>query len=607
VAVGIARLVHTRAESREQVAGPRRPHEAERARAALAAAASELGALAERLDAGGRADEAEIVRTGVLMAEDPSLLADVEARALEGLPSAAAIEVACARHADAIAALGDANLAARADDVRSLGRRAIRLVGGDGPGVTAAGGGAPPAAAAGPAAADAVAAAAGVPHPPAATISRAPTATILLADELGPADVAELGDDVVAIALAGGSPTAHAAVVARGLGLPMAVGLGPELLSTPAGELVVVDGGAGEAAVAPAAARAAAAADGQRARLADRERAQRDRALPSVTRDGHAVRVLVNAATRTELDAGLAAGAEGVGLLRTELAFLDAARWPIEGEHRAAIAPVLAGLAGRTATVRVLDFGADKTPPFLAGTPLRGLELLLAHPEALEAQLRAAVDAGRDCDLRILLPMADSAQQVTAAQAAVARAVAAVPDARAPALGAMIETPAAVAAAPEIAAAADFLSIGTNDLAHAVLGSDRFGGGPAPAHHPRVLAAMAATARAASSARVVLEVCGEAASEPASVPLLVGLGAGELSVGAARVGAVRRWVRSLRRDDARRAAVAAQHAAGEAEAAALGTALLLERGDAAGERLERDRRVLAVGAEAERAAALGPE
>jgi phosphoenolpyruvate-protein kinase (PTS system EI component) len=96
----------------------------------------------------------------------------------------------------------------------------------------------------------------------------------------------------------------------------------------------------------------------------------------------------------------------------------------------------------------------------------------------------------------------------------------------------------------------------------------------------------------------VLEVCGEAASEPASVPLLVGLGAGELSVGAARVGTVRRWVRSLRRDEARRAAAAAQHAAGEAEAAALGTALLLERGDAAGERLERDGRVLAVSPEA---------
>jgi phosphoenolpyruvate-protein kinase (PTS system EI component) len=149
-------------------------------------------------------------------------------------------------------------------------------------------------------------------------------------------------------------------------------------------------------------------------------------------------------------------------------------------------------------------------------------------------------------------------------------------------LGAMIETTAAVANAPAIAAAADFLSIGTNDLSHAVLGTDRFGGAAASAGDPRVLAAMADTARAAAGARVILEVCGEAASERAIVPLLVGLGAGELSVGAARVGAVRGWVRELRRDEARR----------ELQAA------LLQRGDAAGERLERDGRVVPVGPEA---------
>ena len=132
-----------------------------------------------------------------------------------------------------------------------------------------------------------------------------------------------------------------------------------------------------------------------------------------MTLDGHRIRVLVNAATRAELDAGLAAGAEGVGLLRTELAFLEAAAWPAEAAHRAALAPVLSGLAGRTATVRVLDFGADKTPPFLAGTHERGLELLLARPDALDAQLRAILDAGRDTELRILLPMVESAAHVT--------------------------------------------------------------------------------------------------------------------------------------------------------------------------------------------------
>jgi phosphoenolpyruvate-protein kinase (PTS system EI component) len=538
-AIGRARVLGGPPVARETVPEERRPLEVRRAHAALEAAAAELEALAARV--GG--EEAEIIRAGVLMAGDPVLVDDVERAVLDGLPAPAALEAATTRHAAAIAALDDATLAARAEDVRSLGRRAMRLAdeersgGWDG-----------------------------------VVVEGSDDDVILVADELGPADVAELGPEVVGIALVAGGPTAHAAVVARGLGLPLVVGLGPELLLAPAGDELVVDGGEGLAVLQPAAARASAAAAEQAARREERERAHADRALPAVTRDGRRVRVLVNAATRAELEAGLAAGAEGVGLLRTELAFLEAAEWPSEAQHRAAIAPVLQGLAGRTATVRVLDFGADKTPPFLAGTRERGLELLLARPEALDAQLRAIIEAGRGTELRILLPMVESAAQVEAIRARIPESVT---------LGAMIETRAAVANAREIAAAADFLSIGTNDLSHAVLGSDRFKGAAAAADDPRVVAAMAATARAATAARVTLEVCGEAASEPAVVPLLVGLGAGELSVGAARVGAVRGWVRELSAEEARRAVRA-----------------LLQGRDAAGERVERDGGVLAVGPEA---------
>jgi phosphoenolpyruvate-protein kinase (PTS system EI component) len=530
LAIGCARVLGGAAIARETVPQERRPAQVERAHAALRAAAAELETLAERV--GG--EEAEIIRAGVLMAGDPVLVDDVERAVLDGLPAPAALEAATTRHAAAIAALDDETLAARAEDVRSLGRRAMRLAGAEG-------------------------------EPSAASAPADSADVVLVADELGPADVAELGPEVVGIALVAGGPTAHAAVVARGLGLPLVVGLGPQLLLTPASERLVVDGGEGTVVLSPAAARARAAADAQEARQAEGAQALADRALPAVTLDGHRVRVLVNAATRAELDAGLAAGAEGVGLLRTELAFLEAETWPTEAQHRAAIAPVLEGLAGRTATVRVLDFGADKTPPFLAGTHERGLELLLARPDALEAQLRAIVDAGRDTELRVLLPMVETAEQVHAVRARLPRGVS---------LGAMIETTGAVADAAAIAAAADFLSIGTNDLSHAVLGSDRFGGAAASATDPRVLAAMAAIARAAAAAGKTLEVCGEAASEPDAVPLLVGLGAGELSVGAARVGAVRGWIRALRYDE------------------------LLQRRDAAGERVERDGRVVAVGPEA---------
>jgi phosphoenolpyruvate-protein kinase (PTS system EI component) len=420
---------------------------------------------------------------------------------------------------------------------------------------------------------------------------------VLVARDLGPADVAELPPGVVAIALAAGAPSAHAAVVARGLGIPMAVAVGEELLGVRSGEPVVVDGDAGLAVLAPEPARLAQAAAATELRASELARTEAAAQLPAVTRDGRAIRVLVNAATAAEVAAGLRAGAEGIGLLRTELAFLDAADWPDEEAHRAAIAPVLAGLAGRIATVRVLDYGADKTPAFLRGIAARGLALLLGEPAALEAQLRAIVAAGAATELRVLLPLVRSADDVERARAALARMAG---DRPLPAVGAMIETAAAVREAPAIAAAADFLSIGTNDLTADVLGGDRFAGGPARTHDPRVLAAIAATTAAARAAGRIVEVCGEAASDPLVRPLLIGLGVDELSVGAARVGQTRAAVRALDAGAAERLARAALAApdADAVERLVAREALLGEAGDAAPERLDGDRSVLAVGPEA---------
>jgi phosphoenolpyruvate-protein kinase (PTS system EI component) len=251
------------------------------------------------------------------------------------------------------------------------------------------------------------------------------------------------------------------------------------------------------------------------------------------------VTVLTNAASAAEVRAGLAAGAEGAGLIRTELAFLEAESWPTQADHVRALAPVLAGLRGRVATVRVLDFGGDKTPPFLRGTAERGLALLLSAEQAFIAQLRAIAHVAGDVDLRILLPMVNSVAELDAARERVVAAV------DAPQIGAMIETVEAVDAAPGLAAGSSFLSIGTNDLTAAVLGADRFAAASSPTGDPRVLRAIDASVRAAHDAGIAIEVCGEAASDPHLLPLLVGLEVDELSVGAARVGATREWVREL--------------------------------------------------------------
>ncbi|HEY6399375.1 MAG TPA: putative PEP-binding protein, partial [Solirubrobacteraceae bacterium] len=206
---------------------------------------------------------------------------------------------------------------------------------------------------------------------------------------------------------------------------------------------------------------------------------------------------------------------------------------------------ILAGLGGLPAVVRVLDFGADKSPPFLKHVSERGLELLLANPDALRRQLRAILLAARDHDVRILLPMVQEAKQVAHVRALIRTVAGELGLRRIPPLGSMIETPSAAQRAAEIASACEFLSVGTNDLTASTLGADRFAANTARAHDPRVLRSIAHSVTAAGEAAIPIEVCGEAASDPVMLPLLVGLGVDELSVAAARVGPVRDWIRQL--------------------------------------------------------------
>ena len=474
-----------------------------KARRALASAALELESIAETLRKAGRAAEADIVETGVLVAHDPGLEANLERLVESGLSAQAALRESAEESAVALAQLDDPMLAERADDVRSLGRRAAAHASGVRSDIRAGG--------------------------------------VVVADSLGPADVAELSG-VLGVALAGGGVTAHAAIVARSLGLPMVVGLGPELLQLEDGEEVVLDGGAGLFVRFPATARLVQAREAIAVRHQARSRALAHRDEPAVTVDGHRVTVLANAASVAEVREALAQGAEGVGLLRTELLFLDASAWPPRAQQVKFLVPILAELSNRTATVRLLDFGGDKTPPFLRGTHERGVELMLRAPEALRAQLSAVLDARGTTTLRILVPMITSPSQVREVRAALTSVLDGRP---APLLGAMIETPEAARNAAAIAKEVDFLSIGTNDLTQMVLGLDRERSKSAPVTDVRVLRLIDMTVRAGRDAGIPVDVCGEAASDPIAMPILVGLGANELSVAAARVGEVRENIRSL--------------------------------------------------------------
>ena len=496
--------------------------EQQRALAALASLAAELGESADRLRAEGHVEEADIFEANRLMAEDPALAEEVLALAQE-TSAAGAVLQATERHAQKLEEIEDAMLAARAADVRSLGVRAARLL-------------------------------TGAPATGAASLRP----TILIARDLGPVDIADLNlaaGRIRGLALAAGAATSHAAIMARALGVPLVVGLGDEILEAAEGDPVVLDGQAGTATLEPS----QELLDDSLREVHRRRRRRRElageRTLPAVTRDGRRIRLLCNAGTAAEVAAGLAAGAEGVGLLRTELAFLEASDWPTQDEHAAALAPALSLLPGRIATVRTLDFGADKTPPFLAGVRERGLALTLRYPEAFAAQLRAIVSSGSTTALRVLLPMVASAEELRSVRAVLEQDHAG----PMPQLGAMIETPEAAGRADEIAAEADFLSIGTNDLVQYTLGLDR----ERPlatvqaAADPDVLRCISQVVAAARKRGLAVEVCGEAAGDPELVALLVGLGVDELSVSPARLDEVRATIRGL---SARVAREAAAHA-----------------------------------------------
>jgi phosphoenolpyruvate-protein phosphotransferase len=512
IAFGGVRLLDAAAEvDRTVLDESDRPEAVRRALDALAQSAKELDELAGKLRAEGRTDDADILDAGTMMAEDPVLIEAVEQAVLmRGLSAPSAILVEVESAATQLDMLGDSELAARAADVRSLARRASRLASG---------------------------------HRDHARRTASGDA-ILVAEDLGPADVIELDADVRGIALAVGGVTGHAAIVARGLGLPMVVGLGNDVLTLNDGEPVIVDADRKMLIASPDAERIDAVREKIAAARDAHTRAMAARSLPTVTRDGRAVRVLANAATPAEVRAALEAGADGVGLLRTELAFLEAKHWPTVAEHRRTLEPMLAQLKGLTATVRLLDFGGDKTPPFLKGVHGRGVELLLEDTEALESQLEAILETGEATELRVLIPMVTEPGQVRDVRAAI-EPIAARRGSRVPLVAAMVEVPAAAVMADRLAPEVGMFSIGTNDLTSFQLGIDRTRPGGSPAHHPAVLRLIAATVDAAHAAGIPVEVCGEAASSPLVMPLLVGLAVDELSVGAAAVAQVRAWVRAL--------------------------------------------------------------
>ena len=484
--------------------------------AAFAAVARERSALAQQLREDGRGEEADIVTIGALIAADPALVDPAVAAVRDGAGAGAAVERSAAEQATAIAALADPDLAARADDIRQVASAVQAHL---------AGGNAAP--------------------PPAGSF-------ILIRREVDPADLIRLADAGLAGAVSvSGGTNSHAAIIARGLGIPMLASADPAVLTVPAGRPAILDAVNGRLIVDPSPRELAAvaglptqpwAARANGPGLAGRGGAAPAPAAPLRTADGQEITLLCNVASATETRLGLAAGAAGVGLLRTEIPFTRATEWPTESDHRSVLEPILGLLTGRPAVVRLLDFSGDKIPAFLAGRQA-GLAALLSHPRALGDQLRAVLHSGRDTRLAVMVPMVATLDEMALVRSALGTA-AAETSTGIPELGMMVELAATASAADAFARASDFFSIGTNDLTSQVLGMDRANPAmrPALAADPRVLALIAKVVRAAGAAGVDVSVCGDAAANPAVLPLLIGLGVRKLSVGAACLPHVAGWI-----------------------------------------------------------------
>jgi phosphoenolpyruvate-protein phosphotransferase len=472
-----------------------------RVRARLARRAH--AALAE---AGATDAASEIAAAHLALLDDPELLAAARTVIDAGGGAGFAWRTAVRASAATLQALADARLRERVDDLLDLETQVLLALEGDA-------GGAP---------------------------AELPPGAILIARELLPSQLITLdGAGIAGICMAAGGATSHASILAAAMGIPALVALGTAVLAVPDGTQLVLDTGHGVLEIDPGeerlrAARAAVAASiAQRAALA--AAAQRE----CRTADGTRIEVLANIGSLAEAQAAMRNGAEGCGLLRTEFLFLDRKSPPSEAEQSAEYQKIADVLGERPLTIRTLDAGGDKPIAYLPlpqeenpALGLRGVRTSLAWPALLRTQLRAVLAVRGPAHCRLLLPMITDVEEIEAVRAVLDEVRRELGRSEAMSVGVMIETPASAVLAARIAAVADFLSIGTNDLTQYTLAMDR--GHPQlaarlDALHPAVLRLIALTAEGARAHGRHAAVCGGLASEPLAAPLLVGLGVHELS------------------------------------------------------------------------------
>ncbi len=501
----------------------------DRFEAARDAGVTELEAESERTAERVGESEAEVFDAHKQFLLDPTIEASVEEAIDTGKSAEAAVRAAFAEPIAQFEEM-DGMMAERADDLRDVRDRLLRLLSGA----------------------------------TRADLSTLPSGTVVLADRLTPSDTVQLDPEVIAgVVTARGGRTSHAAIIARSLGIPAVVGVGEALFEIDDGVTLAVDGTAGTVLVDPDDEAIEAYSENTAA-------AAIDDAVE--TADGTPIEVAANLGSSAAAAAAIDAGADGVGLFRTEFLFLDREEPPSEDEQYEAYHEVCAAFEDRCASsgghviVRTADIGGDKPIDYLDLDSVengflgaRGIRLSLEeHAGLFKTQIRALCRVAAEAvgeHLAVMFPLVSTVEELDAAidlvDAAVAELNAEGIDAAAPELGVMIETPASVMLADAFADRVDFLSIGTNDLTQYVLAAQRDLDRMDSYHDPlapAVLRAIDQTVQASGDAWVGM--CGEMAGDPALTALLVGLGIDELSMSAVTIPDVKRAVRDIDRTEA---------------------------------------------------------
>jgi phosphotransferase system enzyme I (PtsI) len=500
--------------------------ELQRFKEAVETVAGNLSETGCRLRAAGSEEEAGIFDFHVEMAEDPELASAVEERIGNLQSPEAAVLAVGEEYAAEYAAMDDEYIAARADDVRDVtGQISARLMG---RGISA--------------------------------FEALKTPSVVLSHSLAPSDTARIQKGMaLGFVTAEGSRTSHVSIMARSMGIPAVVGVGPELEDILGAKSVAVDGGEGYA-IADPDAETVAEFERMSGFLAE-ERAALDeyRHIEASTSEGRRIEIAANLGSASEAEGALEWGAEGVGLFRTEFLFMERDDLPAEDEQYEAYSAVARAFGEKPVIVRTLDVGGDKDlpgvdqaseeNPFLGW---RGIRMSLDTPELFRPQLRAILRAAADGNLKVMFPMVVDVGELEAAKETLQECRRELESEGVEIgeleTGVMIETPAAAVCAGQLAEESAFFSIGTNDLVQYTLAADR--GNERlrrlqNADHPAVLALIQRTCEAASAAGIPVGVCGEAAGEPEMIPKLVELGVTELSMAAPQIPRAKKVVSEL--------------------------------------------------------------